>query len=210
MAEMKVTPTTTEDNKMRLRFSIVCLGLALAAGGCQRTEPERVPEPAAGAVAELSPIERGKYLVTIMGCNDCHTPLKFGPNGPEPDMARLLSGHPEGLEMPPPPLQPGPWWMATNMTAFAGPWGISYTINITPDSLTGIGSWSEETFTKAMRTGRHMGASRPILPPMPWQSIAALTDTDMKAMYAYLRSIPPLRNKVPEPVIADTTAAGSH
>lgn len=189
---------------MRLNQCIVILGLAFVTAGCQRTEPEPAPspEPVAGA-AEGNPIERGRYLVTIGGCNDCHTPMKFGPAGPEPDMDRLLSGHPEGLEMGPSPVTPGsPWWMASNLTAWAGPWGISYSFNITPDSLTGIGSWSEETFVKSMRTGRHMGVARPILPPMPWQSIGKMTDSDLSAMYAYLRSVPPLRNKVPDAVIA--------
>jgi hypothetical protein len=201
---------------MRLHQCLVVLGLSLAAAGCQRTEPEPAPsqEPVAGAPAEGNPIERGRYLVTIGGCNDCHTPMKFGPAGPEPDMDRLLSGHPEGLEMGPPPVTQGnPWWLASNLTAWAGPWGISYSFNITPDSLTGIGSWSEETFVKAMRTGRHMGVSRPILPPMPWQSIGKMTDSDLSAMYAYLRSVPPLRNKVPDAVIVappDTTAPAMH
>src|SRR4051812_26973895 len=81
-------------------------------------------------------VERGKYLVTIGGCNDCHTPLKMGPHGPEPDGSRRLSGHPEQMAMPPAPSLPkGPWmWTgaATN-TAFAGPWGVSYARNLTPD-----------------------------------------------------------------------------
>lgn len=201
---------------MRLQQCVVVLSLALAAAGCQRTEPEPAPsqEPVASAPAEGTPIERGRFIVTLGGCNDCHTPMKFGPGGPAPDMDRLLSGHPEGLVMGDPPITPGsPWWMASNLTAFAGPWGISYSVNITPDSLTGIGSWSEETFVKAMRTGRHMGVARPILPPMPWQAIGTLTDSDMSALYAYLRSVPPFRNKVPDAVIAappDTSATGMH
>jgi len=77
--------------------------------------------------------------------------------------------------------------------------GISYAINLTPDENTGIGSWSEDTFVKAIKTGKHMGVSRPILPPMPWQTINRLTDDDLKAMYAYLRTIPPIKNRVPDP-----------
>jgi hypothetical protein len=89
-----------------------------------------------------------------MGCNDCHTPKKMGPRGPEPDVTRLLSGHPEGVKLPPPPL-PGPWIAMTNAdpSAWAGPWGITYAFNLTPDENTGMGNWSEETFTKAMREG---------------------------------------------------------
>ena len=141
-----------------------------------------------------------------MGCHDCHTPKKMGPQGPEPDMTRMLSGHPESAQLPPPPkLPPGPWIADTNadLTAWSRPWGISYAINLTPDEATGIKSWSEETFVKAIRTGRHMGASRPILPPMPWFDIRGLTDPDLKAIYAYLRSIPPMKNRVPEAVIVE-------
>ncbi len=145
-------------------------------------------------------IEHGKYLVTIMYCNDCHTPFKMGPNGPEPDMSRMLSGHPEGMKLPPPPKPSGPWvisFIGTN-TAFAGPWGISYPANLTPDQNTGIGIWTEDMFLKALKTGKHMGTSRPIQPPMPWQWIGKATDEDLKAIFAYLKSIPPISNHVPD------------
>jgi mono/diheme cytochrome c family protein len=149
-------------------------------------------------------IDRGRYLVGFGGCNDCHTPLTMGAHGPEPDMSRMLSGHPQQMVMPAAPAPKGPWlWSgaATN-TAFAGPWGVSYARNLTPHETTGLGIWTEEMFVKTMRTGRHMGVSRPILPPMPWQNLNQLSDEDLKSVYAYLRSIKPIRNEVPEPVIA--------
>jgi len=154
-------------------------------------------------------VERGKYLVNFGGCHDCHTPLKMGPKGPEPDMSRALSGHPHDLVVTPPPKTEGPW-MATvsgTMTAWAGPWGISYSRNLTPDEVSGLGIWTEEMFVKTMRTGRHMGISRPLLPPMPWQSIKNLNDDDLKAVFAYLRTVKPIRNEVPDPVIAAPPAA---
>lgn len=160
---------------------------------------------APGAAPDAARIERGKSLVWSIGCNDCHTPKKLGPHGPELDTTRLLSGHREQPELPPPPaLAPGPWGIVTSMelTAWSGPWGISYARNLTPDENTGIGVWTEETFIKALRTGRHMGVSRQILPPMPWEVYGRLPDEDLKAIYAYLRSIPPVKNRVPEPVIA--------
>jgi cytochrome c553 len=153
--------------------------------------------------AASSPVERGKYLVTAMGCNDCHTPWKLGEKGPEPDMSRMLSGHPEGMKLPPSPaLPPGPWGItaALTMTAWSGPWGTSYTANLTPDQETGIGAWSEENFIQALRTGKHLGAGRDILPPMPWPMYRNLSDDDLKATFAYLKSIPPIRNKVADPV----------
>jgi hypothetical protein len=120
-------------------------------------------------------------------------------------MTRMLTGHPEDLAMPPPPALPeGPWmWIgAGTNTAFAGPWGVSYATNLTPDENTGIGIWTEEMFVNALKTGRHMGTSRMILPPMPWPAFAHFTDDDLKAMYAYLRSLPPMHNRVPEAEIS--------
>jgi hypothetical protein len=149
-------------------------------------------------------IARGKYLVNIIGCNDCHTPLKMGANGPQPDMDRMLSGHPEDLVIAsvPKTLDGQPWLMAgaATSTAFAGPWGVSFAANLTPDDNTGIGIWPEELFIKTLRTGRHWGTSRPILPPMPWTAFRNMTDDDLKAVYAYLRTIKPVTNHVPAPV----------
>jgi mono/diheme cytochrome c family protein len=143
---------------------------------------------------------RGKYLVNAIGCNDCHTPLKMGPKGPEPDMSRVLSGHPEqmGALTAVPPRGPWLWAGAATNTAFSGPWGISYAANLTPDQNTGLGIWTEDMFLKALRTGRHMGVSREIMPPMPWTAFRNLTDEDLKSVYAYLRSLKPVVNHVPD------------
>lgn len=151
--------------------------------------------------AQAARIARGKYLVTFAGCNDCHTPLKMTDKGPVPDFTRMLSGHPADMKLPPPELKPGPWFAATaGMTAWAGPWGVSYAANLTPDRNTGLGIWTEDMFIQAMRTGKHMGAGRDILPPMPWQGVATLNDEDLKAVFAYLRSVAPVSNQVPAPV----------
>ncbi len=157
--------------------------------------------PAGKTSADL--IARGKYLVMVSGCNDCHSPKKFGPKGMEIDETRLLEGYvdPKTKFVEPPPTT-GAWPVHANpeLTAWAGPWGVSFSRNLTPDQNTGIGSWTEETFIKAIRTGKHMGASRPILPPMPWNTYAKMTDRDLKAMYAYLRTIPAISNPTPEPI----------
>ena len=148
-------------------------------------------------------IEHGRYLVTAMGCNDCHTPLKLGPNGPEPDMTRMLSGHPESLVMPPAPQMPaGPWntAAAATLTAWSGPWGTSFTANLTPDPETGLGKWTAEDFLATVRSGRHLGRGRAILPPMPYQNFVALSDSDIRDVFAYLRSIPAIVNRVPAPL----------
>lgn len=146
-------------------------------------------------------VKRGEYLTTIGGCHDCHTPLKMGPRGPEPDMSRMLSGHPAALKMPAAPdLGKGPWvWVGSDTnTAFAGPWGVTFSANLTSDKLTGMGGWKAEDFIKTMRTGKHLGAGRDILPPMPWQNVARMTDSDLRAMFSYLQSVPAISNAVPQ------------
>ena len=145
----------------------------------------------------------GEYLVTTSGCHDCHTPWIVGANGPEPDMTRALSGHPQDFVIAAPGALPEPWigGMSGTNTAWTGPWGVSFTPNLTPDPETGI--WremSEQQFIQALRTGRHLGQGRPILPPMPWLPYGQKTDEDLKAIYAYLQSIPPIKNKVPDPL----------
>jgi len=190
--------------------AVAALVASIALASCQARDA-RNAAPAAGDAAHTaaatpvatSPEERGRYLVAILGCNDCHTPFVLSPEGPRPDMARMLSGHPASLVLPPPPkLADGPWnWTgAATLTAFAGPWGISYASNLTPHATTGLGAevWTEDLFIQALRTGKHFGTSRPIMPPMPWSSYAQMTDDDLKAVYAYLRTIPPVDNLVPD------------
>jgi hypothetical protein len=177
---------------------LLLLFIVAPAIGCSRQE-----------TAQQSAVERGQYLVNVGGCHDCHTPKVPGPEGaPVLDAAKLLSGHPENL--------PAPSWSpadmaqknvaaATNsmLTAWAGPWGVSFAANLTPDKETGIAEWSEELFIQMARTGKHQGQpnARDILPPMPWFNLKDLTDADLKAIWAYLRSIPPVKNEVPLPLL---------
>jgi mono/diheme cytochrome c family protein len=164
---------------------------------------------AADADNHADKVARGKYIVTTSGCNDCHTPWKMGPKGPEPDMSRMLSGHPENVVVPEPPKVDAPWNMvaaATN-TAWSGPWGISFTANLTPDAETGLGKWTQQNITQTIRTGRHMGRGRPVLPPMPIPMYRNFTDGDLEAIFAYLQSIPAVKNRVPEPVGAARSVA---
>ena len=181
---------------------LMVLGVAMFSGAMLRA---MAPE---GQGATVTPeqkkarVERGAYLVGMMGCNDCHTPWKLGPQGPEPDMTKALTGHPQDMVMPPPPPASGPWtWHggATN-TAFAGAWGVSFTANLTPDPETGLGKWTEDMFLATMRTARHQGKGRPILPPMPVKMIGKANDEDLKSIFAYLQSLPPVKNRVPAPV----------
>lgn len=157
----------------------------------------------AGAAQASHRIERGRYLVNTSGCADCHTPMKMGPNGPERDMTRHLSGHPQAFAITAAATPPAPPWlvvMATSGTAYSGPWGVSFAANLTPDPETGLGRWSEQDFLRTIRTGRHLGRGREVLPPMPIPVYSQMTDGDLKAVFAYLKSLPPIRNKVPEPI----------
>ena len=149
--------------------------------------------------------DRGRYLVLLGGCNDCHSPKVFGPNGPMPDTTKLLSGAPSTNPVPSVPegvLGPGKWGVLGSMdlTTWVGPWGVSFARNLTPDRETGLGSWTEAMFLKALRTGKDMGEGRPILPPMPWEPIGKLKTDDLKAIFAYLKSLKPVLNEVPQPI----------
>lgn len=150
---------------------------------------------------------RGRYLVTITGCNDCHTPKKMGPKGPELIEELLLSGF-QGKNAIPEfdkeKTQKGFAQMSPDMTAAAGPWGISFAANLTPDE-TGIGSWTFEQFKTAMTQGKYKGMEngRPLLPPMPWFNFTEMKDEDLRAIFAYLKSIKPVENVVPNPVSAN-------
>lgn len=179
-------------NRKMNALALVAATLLAGQAGAQQEAPMEVAKAA-----------RGKYLVATSGCMDCHTPWKMGRNGPEPDLSRMLSGHPEQLRLPPPPVLPeGPWVVtaAGTNTAWSGPWGVSFTANLTPDPETGTGKWTAEGFKATIRTGRHMGRGREVLPPMPILVYNNFTDADLEAIFAYLRTLPPIRNRVPEPL----------
>ena len=175
----------------------------LAAMGAWSVQAQTMTPPGPPVNRADPAVKRGEYLVKAMGCWDCHTSQKLGPGGPEPDMSMWLAGHPAGAKPSPPPA-PSEAWMASvspTFTAWAGPWGVSYTRNLTPDPETGLGSWTEQQFIDTLRTGRRQGRGRQLLPPMPIPAISNLSDDDMKAIFAYLRAIPPVKNLVPDPVL---------
>jgi len=150
-------------------------------------------------------IALGEYLVGYYGCNDCHSPKLFTPKGHELDMNKVLPGYPSTANLPEVPQEiiwQERWGTLTNndLTAWVGPWGVSFSANLTPDKRTELGGWTEELFIKKMRTGKHFGVGREILLPMPWYTLAALTDGDLKAIFAHLKSIKPIENEVPQPI----------
>jgi mono/diheme cytochrome c family protein len=151
-----------------------------------------------------SQVAWGKHLVTIGGCNDCHTPKKMGPHGPEDNMDIALSGSPSQLPIPVvdrKDIESKGLMVMGNSLSFVGPWGVSYAANLTSDSTTGIGNWTIEQFKNVFKTGKYGGAprGRDLLPPMPWQNVAQMTDDELEAVFAYLQSTKPVHNIVPQP-----------
>ncbi len=191
---------------MQKRFVLACAGVVsmLAIYSCNSSTADQKPatEEKAAAAPAVDPVKRGEYLVTIMGCNDCHSPKRMGPNGPELIPELMLSGYPSTLVTP--PLAEGATkngWVSlwADLTTAVGPWGQTYAANITSDS-TGIGVWTEDQFKKALKEGKFKGldGTRPIMPPMPWQNYKNIADEDIKAIFAYLKSTKPVKNVVPE------------
>jgi hypothetical protein len=118
-------------------------------------------------------------------------------------MKRALSGHPQEIPVKAPAATSAPWGGAflPTLTAWSGPWGVSFSANLTPDSETGaLRDFTEQQFIQTLRTGRHQGQGRELLPPMPWQYIGQMTDDDLRAVFAYLRQVTPIKNKVPDPI----------
>jgi hypothetical protein len=193
-----------------MRFILGVAVALLLTTGCQpAADKSATSDPADGKAAPAqTPVERGKYLTRVGGCNDCHTPKTFGPKGPEADMMRELSGHPANDKLPPVPAKlfgEGGYGTLANahLTAWVGPWGVSYAMNLTPDKATGLGSWTEQMFIDAIRNGKHQGTGRDILPPMPWNWYRDMTDDDLKAVWAFLQSLPPISNAIPDPTPPD-------
>ena len=192
-----------------LMTAVYCALTFLTGCSSSKNEPEikegaTVTETKADYHGFESQVKWGEHLVTIAGCGDCHTPKKMTPQGMVEDDSLLLSGHPSSLPAPDVDRKAmeGKGNVVTNdLTAWVGPWGITYTANLTPDE-TGLGNWKEEQFIYALRNGVTKGlpGSRPILPPMPWFKYKFMTDDELKAVWAYLRSIKPIKNTVPAPM----------
>lgn len=192
----------------------VYLLLLVLAAACQSAGAE---EPAVETTTEgeaapaEDPVKRGAYLVAAVGCHDCHSPKIMGPKGPELDQELLLSGYPAERPLPEVALDaigPGKWTLFNDdLTAAVGPWGVSFAANLTSDP-TGIGNWTETQFLKAIREGKFKGLdnSRPLLPPMPWPAYRNLSDEDLKAIFAYLKTTKAVRNIVPAPIPPDQIA----
>lgn len=146
----------------------------------------------------------GEHLVVIAGCHDCHTPKKMSSHGPVLDSTLFLSGHPSDMpriDINREEIERKGLSVAADLTEWVGPWGISFSANLTPDP-TGIGNWTSDQFIYALREGKAKGipGSRSLLPPMPWEMFRHMTDDELNAIFTYLKSIKPINNLVPQPV----------
>ncbi len=186
---------------------VIVASFAIYFTSCTSSPQESVVVETPVAESPEDIIKHGEYLVTIMGCNHCHSPKAMGPNGPEIIPELMLSGFPSDrpiVKFDDKLLKEGFAMFYPDLTASAGPWGVSFAGNLTPDE-TGIGNWTEEQFIKALTQGKLKGLDngRTLLPPMPWQDFGSLTDEDRHAMFMYLKSIKPVNNIVPMPVAPD-------
>lgn len=185
------------------KIAPIILFLCLVAS-CEKTIKPDTERKSIKADSKEEIITKGKYLVTITGCNDCHSPKRMGPKGPELIPELLLSGYPADRPVPgfeQKRAQQGFAQMNEDMTAAAGPWGISFAANLTPDE-SGAASWPLENFKKALQHGKSKGLEngRMLLPPMPWFNYTDMKDEDVEAIFEYLKTVKPVKNVVPQPV----------
>ena len=186
-------------------WALIAISFAFYVSSCTNSQPNSEEVLAAAAPSPKDPVKHGEYLVKIMGCNDCHSPKEMGPNGPQIIPELMLSGYPADrpvVEFNDPMIQQGFAMFYPDLTAAAGPWGITFSANLTPDE-TGIGNWTVEQFKKALTEGKAKGLDngRMLLPPMPWFNYTDMTDEDIKAVFLDLESIKPVSNVVPAPVL---------
>jgi mono/diheme cytochrome c family protein len=186
-------------NSVITAAAVIIIGGALYACNSTATKDEKkAPIP---TNAEM--VKRGEYLVASIGCDDCHSPKRMGPKGPEVIPEQRLSGYPANrpIQKPDPNASKGGYTLfGPDLTLAIGPWGVSFAANITSDP-TGIGNWTEHNFITAMRTGKMKGLEngRPMLPPMPCFNLKNLTYEDFKSIFAYLKETPAVPNIVPAP-----------
>jgi len=189
---------------MKHSFVVIILIFALIACNNKADQPA---EAAKAAPSKEDTVKRGEYLVQIAGCNDCHSPKKMGAHGPEVIPELMLSGYPSDRPIAKPDkatISNGFAIFVPDLTSASGPWGTSFAANLTPDP-TGIGSWDLAQFKKAFTQGKFKGqdGGRMLLPPMPWASFTKMTNEDVEAIFAYLKSIKPVKNAVPLAITPD-------
>ena len=189
---------------MRSSFVIIAFiasSLAIAVVACTNSQGNTTA--AKVKLDSAARVLRGEYLVNTIGCDDCHSPKRMGPNGPEIIPELRLSGFPHNGQLPPidtSEVKKGWALLSPDLTSAVGAWGASFAGNITSDG-SGIGNWKEENFIRALREGKYKGIAngRSLLPPMPWFAYKNMSDEDLKSIFAYLKTTRPVSNVVPAP-----------
>ena len=192
-------------------YSPLIAGLAFAAiffPGCSENKPaENKTTSTATEKSSFggyeSQVKWGEHLVAIGGCNDCHTPKKMTAMGPVDDTTLILSGHPEQMASPDvdrKAMEGKGLVVTSDFTAWIGPWGISYSANLTPDE-TGTANWTESQFLYAIKNmvSKGLPGTRPLMPPMSMMPVKNMTDEELKAVFAYLKTIKPIKNNSVQP-----------
>ena len=186
-----------------LAFGLICFT------GCSENKPSEPGGTSTAAVEKSNfggyetQVKLGEHLVTIGGCNDCHTPKKLTPMGPVDDTTLLLSGHPEKLpaaDVDRKEMESKGLIVTSDFTSWTGPWGITYSANLTPDE-TGTGNWTENQFLYALKNSvsKGLAGARPLMPPMSMMPVKHMTDDELKAIFAYLKTIKPIKNNSVQP-----------
>jgi hypothetical protein len=184
--------------KYLLVYSLALLSFVITSG-CKSHVKTASSENSVTSKEEL--IKRGSYLVSSIGCGDCHSPKINGPQGLVVIDSLKFSGFPGDRKLPQYDkkiVEQGWGLINFDFTANVGDWGVSFGANITSDP-SGIGNWPVENFIRAMKQGNYKGiqGARSLLPPMPWQDFSNLTDDDVRAIHAFLITTRPVRNIVP-------------
>lgn len=188
---------------MRNNFLVASLLVAVTAGAFIACTNSSAGSKENKPMSREELVKRGEYLVNSIGCDDCHSPKKMGPQGPEVIEELRFSGYPSERQLQKVDtnsVKNGWSLFGSDFTSAVGPWGMSFAANISSDE-TGIGNWKEEQFIKAIREGKSKGldGTRPLLPPMPWFVYKNLTDEDLRSIFAYLKTTKPVENMVPAP-----------
>jgi hypothetical protein len=194
-----------------LQFFGLFFIFAVIVYGCNNTPKTQQAGNTPPQSTKQDTIKHGEYLVSIGGCHDCHSPKQPSGQSLELIQDRLLSGYPADrpvMKTDMRALKQG--WVLINydITQAAGPWGVSFSANLTSDQ-TGVGNWTEDQFLRALKQGWFKGleGTRKLLPPMPWEMLANMKDEDAKAIFAFLQSTRPISNAVPAPIPPDQMAA---
>ncbi|NUM40354.1 MAG: diheme cytochrome c-553 [Leptospiraceae bacterium] len=192
----------------KMSFTLLAIAILeiFALVHCTNSQKTELDQPEIAAPGETL-VKKGEYLVGILGCHDCHSPKRMGPQGPELIPELMLSGYPASRpfgKVTKEALANGWSLFNEDLTCGVGPWGASFAANITSDE-TGIGNWSLEQFKKALTQGKSKGldGGRMLLPPMPWFNYKNMKDEDIEAIFNYLKSTNPVSNVVPAPIPPD-------